>query len=225
MKKTILALSLSLLCVMNVNAQNKTNFEGVIIFSISFEGSGLPPEAAAMLKGAETVIYIKADKQRVDMTMPMQSTSTFTDNKSKNSVTLMDIMGKKYLIKMNEAEIKKEQETAPEIIINNTDETKIIAGYKCKKAEITVKSGGEKMINVFYTEEIPTNETKPVFNGLKGVPLEYSVTQGGMEMKFTAKSITKESVSDSKFEIPKEGYIETTIEDLQKTMLKQMGGR
>lgn len=225
MKKTILAISLSILCLIKVSAQNKTNFEGTVTYSISFEGSGLPPEALAMFKGSETVTYIKSDKFRVDMNMPMQSSSFIMDNKSKNIVSLMDIMGKKYLIKMNESDIKKEQETAPEILIKYTEETKMIAGYKCKKAEITSKESNGAAIDVFYSEEIPTNDIKPVYKGLKGFPLEYSINQGGMEMKLTAKNISKEKVSDSKFEIPKEGYIVTTVEELQNAMMKEMGGQ
>lgn len=225
MKKTILAISLSILCLIKVSAQNKTNFEGTVTYSISFEGSGLPPEALAMFKGSETVTYIKSDKFRVDMNMPMQSSTFIMDNKSKNIVSLMDIMGKKYLIKMNESDIKKEQETAPEILIKYTEETKMIAGYKCKKAEITSKESNGAAIDVFYSEEIPTNDIKPVYKGLKGFPLEYSINQGGMEMKLTAKNISKEKVSDSKFEIPKEGYIVTTVEELQNAMMKEMGGQ
>lgn len=225
MKKTILAISLSILCLIKVSAQNKTNFEGTVTYSISFEDSGLPPEALAMFKGSETVTYIKSDKFRVDMNMPMQSSTFIMDNKSKNIVSLMDIMGKKYLIKMNESDIKKEQDTAPEILIKYTEETKMIAGYKCKKAEITSKEGKGAAIDVFYSEEIPTNDIKPVYKGLKGFPLEYSINQGGMEMKLTAKKISKEKVSDSKFEIPKEGYIVTTVEELQNAMMKEMGGQ
>ncbi|MDO9187941.1 MAG: DUF4412 domain-containing protein [Bacteroidia bacterium] len=225
MKKTILAISLSILCFIKVNAQNNSNFEGTVTYSISFEGSGLPPEALAMFKGSETVTYIKSDKFRVDMNMPMQSSTFIMDNKNKNIVSLMDIMGKKYLIKMNESDIKKEQDTAPEILIKYTEETKMIAGYKCKKAEITSKESNGAAIDVFYSEEIPTNDIKPVYKGLKGFPLEYSINQGGMEMKLTAKNISKEKVSDSKFEIPKEGYIVTTVEELQNAMMKEMGGQ
>jgi len=40
-------------------------------------------------------------------------------------------------------------------------------------------------------------------------------------MKMTAKTVSKEEVADSKFEIPA-GYKETTTEDLQKEMMKMM---
>lgn len=225
MKKTMMGISLFLMCVININAQSKSNFEGIVTYSISFEGAGLPSEALAMFKGSETVTYIKSDKCRVDMNMPMQSSSFIMDNKNKNIVSLMDIMGKKYLIRMSEPEIKKEEDSAPETTIKYTGETKMIAGYKCKKAEITTKEGKGNVIDVFYTEEIPSNDIKPVYKGLKGFPLEYSINQGGMDMKLTAKSVSKEKIPDSKFEIPKEGYTVTTIEELQNTMMKEMGGQ
>ena len=225
MKKVMLALGPFLLCTITVNAQKQSIFEGIVTYSVSFDQSALPPEALAMFKGAETITSIKADKCRVDMNMPMQSSSFIMDNKNKNIVSLMDIMGKKYLIRMNEPAIKKEQDSAPETVIKYKEETKMIAGYNCKKAEVTLIEGESEIVEVFFTEEIPSNDINPIYKGLKGFPLEYSINQGGMQMKFTAKNVSKEKVADSKFDIPKEGYIETTAEELQNAMMKQMGGQ
>jgi GLPGLI family protein len=221
MKKFTLAL-LGLLAVINVTAQKNNSFEGVVKYSISFEGSGLPPEALTMLNGAESTTYIKGDKRRTDMNMAIQSTSAIMDLSTKSIVTLMDIMGQKYLIRMNESDIKKEEAKAPEVSYKYLDETKEIAGYKCKKAEATVKTkeGKEEVINIFYTEEIPGSELKPAYKGLKGFPMEFQMNQSGMKMTFTTKSVSKEPIADSKFDIPKEGYKETTMEEFQKSMQK-----
>ncbi len=221
MKKIILALALALAFAINTNAQK--NFEGIVTYAISFENSGLPPEALQMLKGAESVVYIKGDKRRVDMNTAMQSTTSVMDSKSKTVLTTMDVMGQKYLIKMNESDMKKEKETAPVTTIKYMDETKEIAGYKCKKAEVTTKTkeGKEETIIVYYTEEIPSSDVKSTFEGLKGMPLEYTISQGGVKMTFSTKTIVKEPVPDAKFELAKEGYKETTLEELQKEM---MGG-
>lgn len=220
MKKLILAISIALFSAIDLSAQI---FEGVVIYTISFENSGLPPEAITMLKGAESIVYIKGEKRRVDMNTAMQSTTSIVDGKAKTVTTAMDIMGQKYLIKMNEADLKKEKAEAPATSIKYMDETKVIAGYKCKKAEVTMKTkeGKEETFIVFYTDEIPTNDTKNVFEGLKGMPLEYTIAQGGIKMTFSTKSIDKTPVPDSKFELAKEGYKETTLEELQKSM---MGG-
>ena len=100
----------------------------------------------------------------------------------------------------------------------------MIAGYKSKKAEVKMKmqDGKEETFIVFYTEEIPVNETKTTFEGLKGFPLEYSISQSGIKMTFTTKSIDKSPIPDSKFDLVKAGYKETTLEELQKSM---MGGK
>lgn len=223
MKKILLVLSVAICFAINSNAQK--NFEGSVTYAISFENSGLPPEALAMFKGAESVVYIKGDKRRVDMNTAMQNTSSVSDLKAKTTVMTMDVMGQKYLIKMNEADLKKEKESAPATTIKYIDETKEIAGYKCKKAEVTSKSkdGKENTVVVFYTDEIPTNDLKNTFEGLKGFALEYSIYQGGIQMTFSTKSISKDAIADSKFELPKEGYKETTLEELQKSMMS--GGK
>ena len=218
MKKTALLVSFMLLCFIHLNAQKKSDFQGVITFSLSFENSGLPPEALAMFQNSEAVTYIKGDKARMDMNMSIQSSSFIIDNTNKTMVTLMDIMGQKFLIRMNQEEVKKEQEKSPEISIKYTDETKEIAGYTCKKAEVT--TNGSK-VNVYYTDEIPAIDTKAIYKGLKGFPMEYSVKQGGIEIKFVVTHVAKENVANDKFEIPKEGYTETTIEGLQKSLMQQ----
>jgi len=226
MKKIIAASFLIALIAIVLSFNVTTTFEGSVTYAISFEGSGLPPEALAMFKGSEAISYIKGDKRRMDMNMPMQSTISISDAKSKTVSTYMDIMGMKYLIKMTEADLKKEEATAPEMKIKYTEETKDVAGYKCKKAEVTIKTkeGKEETLNVFYTEEIPTSDVKSVYKGLKGFPLEYVINQKGMKMQFTATKVSKETIPDSKFEISKEGYTETTMDELQKAMMK-MGGK
>jgi len=224
MKKIFLAATIALLSFTTIN--NTTNFEGKIVYDISLDGSGLPPEAMSMFKGSELVTYIKGDKRRTDMNMPMQSTITITDNKTKNTVMLMDIMGMKYLIKMTEADLKKEQDEMPDVKIKTTTETKTIAGFKCVRNEVQIKTkeGKEEMVNVWTTDEIPTSEVKTIYKGLKGFPLEYSLNQRGLKMTFTTKEIAKESVADSKFDIPTSGYTETTMSDFKKSMEK-MGGK
>jgi GLPGLI family protein len=225
MKKIILTALIAVLSGFSVSAQKNTPFEGTVKYSISFEGSGLPPEALTMLNGAESVTYIKGDKRRTDLNMAIQSTSSYMDTKTKTIVTLMDIMGQKYLIRMNEADLKKEEDKTPEVTYKYLDETKEIAGYKCKKAEATVKTkeGKQEVVNIFYTEEIPPSDMKAAYKGLKGFPMEFIMYQSGMKMSFTTKSVSKEAVADNKFEIPKEGYTETTMEEFQKSMMKMSG--
>ena len=220
MKKIFLAIIVVLACSIQLKAQSKTDFQGVITYSISFENAGLPPEIMERLKGSESVIFIKGGKRRIDLNTPIQNTSTFIDDKTKSIETSMDLGDKKYLIKMTDADIKSEKAEAPETTITYVDSTKQIAGYVCKEAKVTMKEkdGTSETVVVYYTTDIPVDKMKEVFEGLKGFPLEYTITQGGIKMTFSAKSVSKELVPDAKLDLPKDGYIETTMEELKKTM-------
>ncbi len=220
MRKIFFALGIAVSFTISLAAQTQPGFEGIITYSISFENSGLPPEMLSTLKGSESIIFIKGDKRRIDLNTPIQNTSTFIDDKTKSIVTSMDLGDKKYLIKMTDADIKSEKEMAPETTIKYVDSTKQIAGYTCKEAKVKLKNkdSSEETVTVYYTTEIPSDKMKEIFEGLKGFPLEYVITQGGIKMTFTTKSISKESVPDAKLDLPKEGYTETTMEELKKTM-------
>jgi hypothetical protein len=45
-------------------------------------------------------------------------------------------------------------------------------------------------------------------------------SRGVIRLNFTAKNISKEKLPDSKFELDKEGYQETTLEELQSILGK-----
>ncbi len=220
MKNLFTAILIALLFPVVASAQKKAAFEGVVTYSLFFEKAGLPPEIMDMLKGSQSVVYIKGGKRRVDLNTNIQSSSTFVDDKKKSVATSMELGDKKYLIKMTNEEMKSEEKMKPETSIQYIDSTKIIAGYTCKKALVTVKNqdGVNETMAVYYTKEIPADKLKEVYKGLKGFPLEYTVLQSGMKMTYIAKSISKEPVPDSKLELPKEGYIETTMDELKKTM-------
>jgi GLPGLI family protein len=220
MKKLVLAMCVAFLGIPYCQAQKKSKFEGIIKYDLLFDNAALPPEAIAMLKGAASIVSIKGEKRRVDMVMAIQSTSSYMDAQAKTMVNTMSMGKQKMLIKMTEADIKEERENAPTITIHYLKEKKKIAGYSCKKAEVISKNknGSIDTIIVFYTAKIPTYPMKEVFPGLKGFPLEYAIMLGGVKMTFVTKSISKEPVPDAVFEIPKEGYIETTMEELKKSM-------
>ena len=227
MKKTIKSLLFFCLLIQLtafINPKSTKPFEGIINFSLSFEG--LSPEIESMMAGSEMKVYIKKEKSKTDMNMAVSHTTVITDSKTKQAITLMDMMGQKIMMKFNTDSLQKEQNQAPPVI-RYIDETKEIAGYKCGKAEITINSVTDESGQpqpftsfVYYTEEIPVNEYDLKMKGLKGYPMEYEMNQNGMKIKMTAKSVSKESIPNSAFDVPP-GYKEMTKEELMKSM---MGG-
>ena len=78
---------------------NTAGFEGKVHFDISVSGGQMPPEAMAMFAGSELTIFIKGMRSRSEMNMGFQNTVTISDGKANTAVSLMEIMGNKYMIK------------------------------------------------------------------------------------------------------------------------------
>ena len=209
MKTKLLSLLCLTLLIVGINAQT---FEGKLTFGIDYE---LPEamEAQRSMLPSEMIIYITKGHVRIEQKTMMGDQNVITDTKAKKTVLLMNMMGKKMAITMTDD--GKEKPT-PKIIYSN--ETKTIAGYECKKATYITKdeAGEDQELEVFYTEEIPS-EANDKLPGLKGYPLEYAVNAQGMLMTLAAKSVSKEKVSKKLFEIP-EGYEEMSMEDFMKSM-------
>jgi GLPGLI family protein len=190
--------------------------EGFIAYAMTLEG--LPADQAAMMGDMESKIYFKDKKSYYEMNSMMVTVKSVSDEKG--TLTLMDQMGNKSYIKMTKEEIEKKTAESKDKIkdakIEYTNDTKTIAGYECKKANVTYTTpkDGEQKTEVWYTEKVPyvqggrrANGGDP-FNGLKGMPLEYSMNQGPMKVKMMAKEISQEKVPDSKFVLSTEGYTE-----------------
>jgi GLPGLI family protein len=197
-----------------VYAQKGKAFEGTIVYSIDVNGDALPPEAKQMFTGSEMTVALKGQKSRTDLKMGMQQTTAVSDAKAKTGFTLMDVMGQKFKINI------KADDKLPAVKVKELSETKTIAGYLCKKAEVTADGSTEPFI-VYYTEEIANTGYNSQIKGIKGYPLEFEVLQGGMKISYTAKSVNKEKIEDSRFEVETKDYKEVTREDL----MKMFGGK
>lgn len=203
-----------------------SDFEGKVIYSIEINNPNMSSQAKSMMAGSTSTIYIKGSKARTDMKMGPQTTTTIYDHNANTSVMLMEMMGNKYKIRMDN---QKKDEKKSEIKTKVTSETKTIAGYSCKKAEVTVTDpkGTSNTFNIWFTEEISNHmnsetENDEQFKDITGMPMEYEVkSSNGGSMKMTATSVSKESVDDSKFLIPGD-YIETTIDGMKKDMMQKM---
>ncbi len=191
-------------------------FEGKIIYSLDYELPEALESQRAMLPATMDLIIGKEKTKIIQNTM-MGAQTVISDTKTKESVLLMEMMGQKMAINMpapTEEDLKNEKKP----VFKYDDKTKKIAGYKCKHAIMIVEdeNGEVNEIDVYYTDEIPA-EANSKLKGLKGFPLEYSMTPQGMVMTLTAKSVTKEKLPQSEFSIP-EGYTPMTMEEFKASM-------
>lgn len=221
MKKLIVAF-MALAIALPTLAQKK--FEGTINFSLEYQD--LPAEMAAMeaMLPDEMTTMIKGDKTRLEQSLGMgMSQVTISDMKKGSGVLLMNMMGKKMAMEVSKEELEKldkknARDKKPDF--KYVDGEKTIAGYKCKKAMVSID--GSAALEVYYTEDLPAAASKQ-YEGLKGFPLEYTISQGPMKIKATATKVSQEKLNSSLFEIP-DGYDKMTFEEFQKSMGGMMGG-
>ena len=177
-----------------------------------------------MMQGSTLKTYIKNGKSRTESNMGMYKSITIGDSKKPDgTVVLMEIMGNKYEMKVDDKMKKEAEADKPEI--KYLTGTKTIAGYDCKEAQMTTKdkkSGNTYTIDIYYTDQLPMSSDAK-FKGLKGFPLSYNMSQNGMKFTMTATAVTKQSVPDSMFVVPS-GYKVMTPEEMQKDMMSHMGG-
>ncbi len=201
-----------------VSAKGK-EFTGVIVYNVTYSGDNITPQMLSMMP--KTMVQkIKGEMSRVEMNMGMGQTIVIYNGEDKSGVTLMDMMGQKYAMKMSATDIEKEITQGPDVKVEQTDEVKEIAGYKCKKAILTFKEEGattESQFFAFYTDELGSgkiNSDNPLFKDIQGVMLEYTAADNGIIMSFSAVSVDKKKLSDDEFQVP-EGYKEISREELE----------
>jgi len=192
-------------------AQEKIK-EGKVIFEISISNEEEMNDQMLAMMPKEMVVYFKNDKSRGEMEMMGGKIITITDGKEGESISCMDLMGKKQAIKTTKEDAEMEKA--------KMGETKEIAGYKCKKSTVIFKDSEKSgPIDIWYTNDLEvSNSAKYSWKGIDGYMLEFSVDQKGMGMKFTCTEVKKQEVKDNMFEVP-EGYTVIT----QQEMMNQYG--
>ena len=222
MKKLVALITLILLSVGQVNAQMK---EGHIKYKIKMDLEDEKGENAmvmAMMKNATLEVYFKGTKTRAEFSLgAMMSMTTVTDSKSEDMLMLMNgmMMGKK-AIKTTMAEMEAQAGDSgaeDKVDVKLVNETKVIEGYKCKKAIITMEEGVETVF--WYTDKIEVNKKGQSYlnEHVPGFPMEFEMNQGGTVVTMTVTSVedTVGKKADKLFDmsIPS-GYEEMSMEDL-----------
>jgi len=220
MKKTIYFLSalIATICLISGTLMaGPKSFEGIVTFKISYPESKFNESQQAMLPKMLTV-SIKDTRSKTEIKTQMGDQVEITDYRDKTKVTLMDIMGQKYAMKMTNEEIAKENAKEPAATVALSNETKVVAGYTCKKAIVTMNDDGVKSTyEVYYTSELgpkAANFDNPIYKDIDGVMLEFSMKTPQFTMQFSATSVEKKSISSKEFEIPAE-YKVITKEELK----------
>ncbi|MCX8018989.1 MAG: DUF4412 domain-containing protein [Chitinophagaceae bacterium] len=190
--------------------------EATITYNILINTSNGNPQAADVLDGATSVIYLKGNSSRSEMISSLGTQATLIDGKT-GEVTVLKVYGdQKYMIKMTPEEWKSFNKKYEGITFTYLDEYKTIAGYKCQKA--IGKMSDSTTFTVFFTRELqPVNKDfQYIHKNLPGLAMEYEASLGKTQVIYTVSSINFNPVPLSKFDLPKSGYRIMTFEESQR---------
>jgi len=200
------------------NADEKFISEGAIVYTAKVVDERNP---MANLAPNKMTIYFKDNKSCAEMSagMGLFSTSFISDPETKTLTQLVKLLNKKFSLVQNEQEIKKENDNYA-MEITPLPQTKIIAGYNCKKAHVKLKDEYGTEFDIFYTTDldIKTPNFANPYNQIDGILMEYQMKKFGLEMRFTATSVKKEDVDDAIFELPKD-YKKISQEEMNDLFL------
>lgn len=191
-------------------------FEGIITFKITYPDNKFSESQMAMFPKT-MILYIKGNLSRSELPMSGASSTEIKNHLEKNSTTLLDAMGQKFAIRENPADIDKAVKSFGTVTIENSGETKQIAGHNCKKAIVHHNDKGiQTSYEVYFTNELGlpnANFDVPLYKDIEGVLLEYIIVSGEIRMKYTAASVEKKGLPSKDFEIPSD-YKPITKEEL-----------
>ena len=190
--------------------------EGQIIYSIEMSSDEPQMEMAIqMMSGSTFELTFNHAGSMAKMDMGAIMSMTTVRNGDDVLILMGGMMGKK-AVKTTQKELASSEKFDKEASIEITEETKVIAGYKCQKAIIT--NSEDNVVEYWFTSDFKLSAGLHAnANSLiPGIALEFSIDKKGMTMTYTATSISKEVSDDVTFEtsIP-EGYDIMTMEEIQ----------
>ena len=180
--------------------------EAIISYDIVINTSNAAPQAADMLDGATSVIYLKGKSSRSEMISSLGIQSTIIDGNTGDVTLLKDYGDQKYMIKMTPDNWKESNKKYDGVTFSYIDEFKVIAGYNCQKAIGKLTDG--TTFTVYFTKElVPTNKEFQYLNkNLPGLAMQYEASVGKLMVTYTVSSINFNPVPAAKMDLPKSGY-------------------
>ena len=195
-----------------IMAQRKLT-EATISYDIVINTSNATPQAADMLDGATSVIYLKGNSSRSEMLSSLGTQATIIEGKTGDVTILKDYGEQKYMIKMTPANWKESNKKYEGVTFSYVDEYKTIAGYNCQKA--IGKLPDNTTFTVYFTKDLePVNKDFQYLNkNLQGLAMQYEASIGKLMVTYTVSGINFNPVPQSKFDLPKSGYRVMTYEE------------
>ena len=211
----IVPLFASVLISASLSAQKRLT-EATIAYDIVINTSNETPQAADLLDGATSVIYLKGNSSRSEMISSLGTQATIINGKTGMVTILKEYGEQKYMIKMTPENWKQSNKRYDGITFNFENDFKTIAGYNCQKATGRLADG--TTFTVYYTKDLlPVNRDFQYLNrNLPGLAMQYEANLGNLKVTYTVSSINFNPVLQAKMDLPTSGYRVMTYEESVK---------
>lgn len=181
--------------------------EGVIEFQVTYPQldpddmlAGLMPDAMTM-KFKDNVF-----NSELSAGMGMFKTNFICNSNAYTLTNSVKLVKEKFASVIPKKEVEKLNKKYDNVSIIHMDETKVIAGFKCKKALLIFEDIDIGDVYVFYTDDIKfkdPNWSTP-FKDIDGILLEYQMERFDIKMHFTAINVKEQKLDDSDFILPED---------------------
>ncbi len=187
--------------------------EATIAYDIIINTSDTKPQAADLLDGATSVVYLKGNSSRSEMVSSLGTQATIIEGKTGNVTILKEYGEQRYMIRMTPDNWKQSNQKYEGVTFTYQNEYKTIAGYNCQKA--TGKLIDNTTFIVYFTKELlPVNKDFQYLNkNLPGLAMQYEAAMGKMMVTYTVSNINFNPIPQAKLDIPKSGYRVMTFEE------------
>lgn len=152
-------------------------------------------QTVAMLRDSRMELYFAPNRSRVDFKMGNLSMTSIIVDRTKNvSLTISESMGRK-MAQLDTINSTKPIEKDSSIILEFSDEQKVILGLNCKKV-IAIEKGVRT--EYWYTEEIKVDaQDQQIINpNIPGFPVLFSKVEKGIKMSFQLSNMKQQHEAD-----------------------------
>lgn len=196
--------------------------QGVIRYDITYVKNNLTHFPAHLLP---TLMIYKFNRNYSSMNIEgflgFFEIINFLDHGEEVNTTLLKVMNNKLLYRGSANEFACCYDTFPNMKVVYTNETKVIAGYPCKKAVFELNDSAQRKFDVYYTDRIKTTNVSSQFKDIDGALMEFNLHLNAIEMRLSATKVEAVRVSDKEFDFPK-GYKRVTRRSMQSVLTKLM---
>jgi len=197
--------------------------QGEIHYNIDYSGTigGVSVE----LLPKTLVVSFKDDKILFEMVSPFGNSGILNLANPEKEIfdTYFSLFTIKYYYAAEPGEMFPGFAAMEDIVVKKTSKTSEICGFHCKNAEVTFTSDKNKVIDIWYTEEINvknSNASTP-FHQIDGVLMSFFFYLGTTELHFTAETVYNKELSDETFE-RRETFKRVSREDIESLINKMI---